>query len=106
MKRILLLSMVFLCGFIGLSSAEGTKPIQIGIFNPIQIFPSDDSIAGLRLSIPYSKNNDTTGLSLGVWNQTTGDSKGVDLDIVSLDDGSFRGVQIGGVVHVVSGSFI
>jgi hypothetical protein len=79
------------------------KPIQLSLFNPIQIFPENTSIAGLRLNLIYGKNANVLGLDLGLVNQTTGSQSGVQWGAVNLTDGGFKGWQ-SGYVNVSHGS--
>jgi hypothetical protein len=79
------------------------KPIQLSLFNPIQIFPDNTSIAGLRFNLIYGKNVNVTGLDLGLVNQTTGTQTGVQWGGVNLTDGGFKGWQAG-FVTVSKGS--
>lgn len=53
------------------------KPVQLALVTPIQIFPEDNSITGVRLNLLYGRNASVTGLDLGLVNHTTTDlSKG------------------------------
>jgi hypothetical protein len=82
-----------------------TKPIQLSLFAPIQIFSEDTAISGIRLSLLYGKNTSVTGLDWGLVNHTTsGVSKGVQLGAVGLADGDFVGWQHNWV-NVVKGDF-
>ena len=72
------------------------KPIQLALFSPIQIFPPEDTIAGVRLSI-YGKNAVVNGVDVGIVNKTTEVSRGVMYGAVGLAN-DFQGVQ----VHFVS----
>jgi hypothetical protein len=44
------------------------KPIQLALFNPVQIAPEESSIIGVRLSLLYGKNANMNGLQLGLIN--------------------------------------
>jgi hypothetical protein len=76
------------------------KPIQLSLFNPIQIFPESSSIAGFRFNLIYGKNANVTGLDLGLVNQTTG---AVQWGGLNLTDGGFKGWQAG-FVNISKGS--
>ncbi len=81
------------------------KPIQLSLFAPIQIFPEENSISGVRLSLIYGRNASVTGLDWGLVNHTTtGLSKGVQFGFVSLVDSDFVGWQ-DNTVNVVKGNF-
>ena len=71
-----------------------TRPIQITIIAPIQIFPEDNPIAGIRLNLIYGRNVSVTGLDAGLVNHTTtGMFKGVQFGFVGLADSEFIGWQ-------------
>lgn len=98
--------------FAASAHAEG-KPFSAGVFDPIQIVPSDEGIAGVRLSLFYGNNaslkgfdwvflglnrvkGDMTGVQLGLVNWTeSGEQKGAQLGLVSLTGGHFAGAQLG-----------
>ncbi|MBT8377683.1 MAG: hypothetical protein KJN64_00475 [Ignavibacteria bacterium] len=103
MKRyfyVLLLCLIFIIAAI---TKAQEKPIQLSLFNPIQIFPESSSIAGLRFNLIYGKNANVTGLDLGLVNQTTGTQTGVQWGGLNLNDGGFKGWQ-SGFVNVTKGS--
>jgi hypothetical protein len=76
-------------------AAEATeRPVQLSLFNPIQIFPEGDAIKGLRFNLLYGKNTSVKGLDLGfVHHNTSGLSKGVQWGFVGINDGDFLGWQ-------------
>jgi predicted transcriptional regulator with HTH domain len=85
--------------------AQETKPIQLSLFDPVQIFKADQSIKGLRLNIIYSNNVDVTGLDIGLLvNRATGDFKGIQFGLVNIDDGDATG-WVAGAVNVTEGQF-
>ena len=56
--------MLFLCALAlaQFAKAEDSKPLQLAIFNPVQLVPEKESITGLRLSLFYTVNKNVTGL--------------------------------------------
>ena len=122
MKRIFsIIAMIMLAGT-GLVHAE-TAPLNLAVFDPIQMVPNTEAVKGVRLSLFYTNNTDVTGLSLVLvgLNRATGDVKGVDLGWMGASwvDGSYYGWQPGlvsrtgkrfvgwqgGVVAVTEGDF-
>jgi len=74
------------------------RPIQIALVTPIQIFPEDDSITGVRLNLLYGRNVAVSGLDLGLVNHTTtGMFKGWQHGLVGIADTDFMGWQDCGV---------
>lgn len=97
-KKALSLSFVVLlilsfCPVAAIAQAE-EKPIQLSLLAPIQIFPEETAIKGIRLSLLYGKNVSVTGLDWGLVNHTTtGISKGVQFGLVGIADSGFVGWQ-------------
>ena len=81
------------------------KPIQLSLFNPIQIVPESESVSGLRFNLIYGKNANVTGLDLGLVNQSTGIQNGVQWGGVNLTDGGVTGWQ-SGFVNVSKGNSV
>lgn len=69
------------------------KPIQLSLFNPVQIVPEDQSVKGFRFNLIYGKNAAVTGLDIGLVNVTTALETGVQFGFVSKTDGGFVGWQ-------------
>jgi len=81
------------------------QPIQVALFNPIQIFPEDNNIEGFRLNLVYGRNASVQGLDVGLVNHTTkGLSKGVQFGFLGLVDSDFTGLQVN-MVNVTNGKF-
>ena len=59
--------------------ADDTKPINLSLFDPVQIFDADTSIKGFRLNLIYGVNQDMTGLDIGLGNHAKGNMSGVAL---------------------------
>ncbi len=49
--------------FIGFTSISVSqhKPVQLSLFNPVQIVPESQSISGIRFNLIYGKNVNVTG---------------------------------------------
>jgi len=72
------------------------KPVNLALVTPIQIFPADVAIKGVRLNVIYGRNAALTGLDLGIANHVVGEGKGVQWGLVNIS-GSFVGWQNGWV---------
>jgi hypothetical protein len=81
------------------------QPVQLSLVTPIQIFPEDVSIKGVRLNLLYGRNATVTGLDLGLVNHTTqGESMAVQFGLVGIVDADFVGWQDNSF-NVVKGNF-
>jgi hypothetical protein len=69
------------------------KPIQLSLFNPVQIVPEDQSVKGFRFNLLYGKNAAMTGLDIGLVNMSTSLQQGVQWGAVSITNGGFVGWQ-------------
>jgi hypothetical protein len=81
------------------------NPIQLSLFNPVQIVPENESVSGIRLNLIYTKNANVSGFDWGLVNKTTGKQLGVQWGFVNLVDGGFTGWQ-SGAVNVTYGSSV
>ncbi|MGE5175127.1 MAG: LA_2272 family surface repeat-containing protein [Hyphomicrobiales bacterium] len=72
--------------------AASSSPIQVALWNPVQIVKETDSVGGVRLSILYGVNQDMTGFDVGLVNSTKGVFKGYQHSLVSITEGKFYGV--------------
>jgi hypothetical protein len=84
---------------------EGEEPLQLAIFNPVQLRSEDTGILGLRLNLIYGKNVSVKGLDLGLINHSTGGSSvGIQHGLVGYVEGDFLGWQ-DNAVSIVKGRF-
>jgi len=81
------------------------RPVQLALFNPLQIFPEEDHVSVFRFNLIYGRNASITGIDLGLVNHTTsGLSKGIQWGLVSWNDAAFTGWQYN-TVNVTKGQF-
>ena len=99
-----LLIMLLFASFSSVIYSQG-NPIQLSLFNPIQIVPEGESVNGIRLNLIYTKNTNVTGFDLGLVNQTTGSQLGVQWGGVNITDGGFTGWQ-SAFVNISRGNFV
>lgn len=99
----ILASLILLC-LPPMTSAQ-SKPVQLSLFTPIQLFPENTEISGIRLNLLYGRNVAVTGLDLGLVNHTTtGNFLGVQFGLVGLAENNFKGFQ-DNMINVVQGDF-
>ncbi len=71
-----------------------TKPVQVSLVTPIQIFPEKYTITGIRLNLLYGRNVSVQGVDIGLVNHvTTGKFQGFQWGLVGLADADFSGWQ-------------
>jgi len=97
-------SILFFVCFTSISSPQG-EPIQLSLFNPIQIVPESQSISGFRFNLIYGKNANVSGFDLGLVNHSTGLQNGVQWGIVNVTDRGVTGWQAG-FVNISKGSSV
>jgi len=106
-KRTAILVMICLAALVGLSTQAfaQSKPVQLSLFTPVQIFDENVPISGVRLNLIYGRSVSVTGLDLGLVNHTTtGKSMGLQYGLVGIADADFVGWH-DNAVNVVKGNF-
>lgn len=68
---------------------------QLAIFNPVQLFSAPCDVYGVRLDLPYGKNNLLYGFDLGIVNQLTDEMRGAQVGLGNIS-GPMYGMQMGG----------
>jgi len=99
--------MICLTALMGLSTQAfaQSKPVQLSLFTPVQIFNENVPISGVRLNLIYGRSVSVTGLDLGLVNHTTtGKSMGLQYGLVGIADADFVGWQ-DNAVNMVKGNF-
>lgn len=72
------------------------SPVQLSVFNPVQIVPETGSVEGISLGLVYTVNDDMTGYDFNfVVNKLTGDMKGWQAGLVNFVQGEMWGHQEG-----------
>ena len=81
------------------------RPIQLSLITPVQIFPEEDSVTGIRLNLIYGRNSSILGLDFGLVNHaTSGISMGWQTGLVGIVDADFVGLQ-DNAVNMVKSNF-
>jgi hypothetical protein len=95
MKKILSLIILTVVLFTVISPAvaQETKPINLALFDPVQIYKNDQAIKGVRLNLIYGNNAAMTGLDVGIANWVTGDMSGLQWGFINYTMGNFSGWQ-------------
>ena len=79
--------------FVSSSALAGESPVQLALFDPVQIVKHDQRIGILRIDLLYGKNAGMTGLDVGLIGHTTGNQAGLAYCVVNITQGSFTGWQ-------------
>ena len=77
------------------------KPVQLSLWNTIQLEDASTTIHGLRLAL-YGENEDIYGVDYGGLLKVNGDMVGWQSGCVNLVDGNMKGLQEA-IVNVVEG---
>lgn len=104
MKKIVGFLFVFIIISV-IAHAGETKPLQLSLFNPVQIVNEDTSIKGLRLDLLYGVNDNVAGIDFGIVNRDKGKGCGLQLGVVNRVSCSFYGYQRS-IFNVVEENFI
>ena len=95
MKKIIVyafLSMVFMVPF--RAYAEGWTPVQVALWNPVQLFSEDKDVYGFRLNFLYGKNQNLSGIDFGGYNAVDGIQKGLQFGLFNFSKDA-RGIDFG-----------
>ena len=96
---------VFIIMSVLISTAFGdVKPIQLSIWETVQLFDASTNIHGLRLSI-YGVNEQVHGVDWGIVPKVTGDFLGWQCGVINLVGGNATCYQEG-FVNLVEGDFL
>lgn len=93
----ILVAVVFLSAVAPVVHAQDTKPINLSLFDPVQIYKNDVAIKGFRFNLIYGKNAAMTGLDIGLVNWVTGETAGLQWGVFNHAMGNFTGWQNGPV---------
>lgn len=74
------------------AQAQDSKPVQLSLIHPIQLFPESTDIRGVRINLIYGKNVSVSGLDVGLVNHSS-DFKGLQYGAVGINDTEFVGWQ-------------
>jgi len=83
MKKMFIVMILALCAPWSRVIADGITPIQISIWSPIQVFPRDWDVVGLRYGGFYSRNSHVYGLDIGFFNRADSSSGGIQLGLMN-----------------------
>lgn len=93
--------------FLASPARAETKPFNLTLWSPAQVFPPTDSVRGVRLNLLYGRNENVSGLELGlVCGHVTGDFRGLQWQPVNLVEGNFTGWQTGWLYSQTRGEFL
>jgi len=106
MKRVLAAATLFLgLGFVLPGAALADGPINLSLFNPVQIVKEDQAVTAFRFSLIYGVNTDLTGVDLSLVGINKGTVTGVQWAGVGIVEGGFTGWQAGWLASITRGSF-
>lgn len=69
-------------------------PVQLSLFNPVQLFSEECDVYGLRLDILYGNNRNVNGFDAGMINRVTNNGAGLQMGLVNTAK-RMTGVQFG-----------
>ena len=98
-RKITLLSVL---GLLALSSGNAYaafSPVGISIFPPVQFPPSDFTITGARLNLPWGDHHSVFGFDIGIANVTRQTMTGIQVGVLNVNGGMTNaiGLQVGAI---------
>ena len=101
-KRLLAAACAVVLALPTLALAE--SPINLALFNPVQITKATESVTAFRFSLIYGRNANMQGLDLSLVGRNTGDFTGLSWTGAGMVDGDFTGGQIGWLASITKGN--
>lgn len=77
MSKLFKVLLMVICMPWGCAWADGTTPLQLSVWSPLQLFPRAWDVIGLRCSGVYAQNRHVYGLDAGLFNSATATSGGL-----------------------------
>lgn len=106
MKKILALATIVLAlGSILPSIAMADGPINLALFNPVQIVKEDQKVTAFQFSLIYGVNSGMSGVDLSLVSLNKGEGLGIQWAGVGIVEGGFTGWQGGGLASITRGEF-
>lgn len=106
MRRIVLLAFA-LAGLAAgalLPASASAAVAQLALSHPVQVFPAETSVTGVRLNLLLGLNQDVTGLDVGIAaNRTSGDQLGLQIAPYNEVGGDLTGAALGALLSDVGG---
>jgi hypothetical protein len=84
---------MLMCALISMGCATKRTPLQVSVFPPAQLVSEDTEVDGLRLDIPYGRNDVVRGLDIGLVGEVTEDMTGLQLQLFSSMAKEVKGAQ-------------
>jgi hypothetical protein len=83
------------------SEARSPAPVQLSLWDSVQVIDPERSIHGLRLTLPYGRNWDVQGVDIGIVNRVNHDLSGLQLSVAGFVDGQMKGLQYNWLISSV-----
>jgi hypothetical protein len=101
-----IIGLALLVGFLMMPAlSHAASPIQLSLFDPIQIVKSDQDVKGFRFNLLYGYNQNVTGVDLGLVNRVGGDFVGFQYGTVNWGEGNGKGLSWG-IVNYYAGDYV
>jgi hypothetical protein len=86
-------------------ASEAAQPaaFQLSLWDSVQIVDRHRPIHGVRLSLPYGRNQALAGADVGIVGRIDGDLEGLQLSVAGLVDGDMRGLQYNWLLSTAGG---
>ncbi len=88
------------------SGSARAHPVQLALWNPVQLVGDEADIRGLRINLLYGRNRDVYGLDVGTINLADRDCYGLQIGAALNDAGFFNGPAVPGRIRGVQLSLL
>ncbi|MDD4872695.1 MAG: hypothetical protein PHR77_19255 [Kiritimatiellae bacterium] len=117
-KLVIILMFLSVMPFMCFGKSFETVPIQLSLFDPVQLFSYESDVMGIRLNVPYGFNRNVYGIDVGLCNDVqqtfagisvggfvnfAGEAKGIYLaGLGNITERGMRGLEIAGFMNLFS----
>ncbi len=80
---------------LGMASCRSTSPLQVSVCDPVQLIHRDSDICGLKLNLPYGRNENVMGIDAGVFGHVDDEMIGIQVNLLASSAKRVNGIQVG-----------
>jgi len=95
-KKLLFVVCILMILLPSLAYSWSWTPLQLSLWEPVQLFPERFNVYGMRLNLGYGSNQNVTGLDAGIVNVVSDKQRGGQLGLLNMSENSL-GVSAGGM---------
>ncbi len=80
---------------VGMAGCRSTSPLQVSVCDPVQLVHRDSDVCGLKLNLPYGRNENVKGIDAGVFGHVDDEMMGIQVNLLASSAKRVNGIQVG-----------